>query len=65
MTTELMRPALLGEPYLLRGEVVRLTRQIAYAEATLANADSKLVSRATGTFLIRRHEDAQSDARAT
>jgi acyl-coenzyme A thioesterase PaaI-like protein len=65
MTTELMRPALLGEPYLLRGEVVRLTRQIAYAEATLANADSKLVSRATGTFLIRRHEGAQSDARAT
>ncbi len=65
MTTELMRPALLGEPYLLRGEVVRLTRQIAYAEATLANADSKLVSRATGTFLIRRHEDARSDARAT
>jgi uncharacterized protein (TIGR00369 family) len=65
MTTELMRPALLGEPYLFRGEVVRLTRQIAYAEATLANADSKLVSRATGTFLIRRHEGAQSDARAT
>jgi len=57
MTTELLRPALVGERYVLRGEVVRLTRQIAYAEATLSNADSKLVSRATGTFLIRRDVD--------
>jgi uncharacterized protein (TIGR00369 family) len=65
MTTELLRPALVGERYVLRGEVVRLTRQIAYAEATVSNADSKLVSRATGTFLIRRHEDAGSDAPAT
>jgi uncharacterized protein (TIGR00369 family) len=65
MTTELLRPALVGEPNLLRGEVVRLTRQIAYAEATLSNADSKLVSRATGTFLIRRDEDSVGDPRAT
>jgi uncharacterized protein (TIGR00369 family) len=57
MTTELLRPALVGERYVLRGEVVRLTRQIAYAEATLSNADAKLVSRATGTFLIRRDDD--------
>jgi uncharacterized protein (TIGR00369 family) len=54
MTTELLRPALVGEKYALRGEVVRLTRQIAYAEATLVNAEAKLVSRATGTFLVRR-----------
>jgi uncharacterized protein (TIGR00369 family) len=65
MTTELLRPALLGERYVLRGEVVRLTRQIAYAEATVSNADSKLVSRATGTFLIRRDVDALSDAPTT
>jgi uncharacterized protein (TIGR00369 family) len=57
MTTELLRPALVGERYVLRGEVVRLTRQIAYAEATVSNAESKLASRATGTFLIRRYED--------
>jgi uncharacterized protein (TIGR00369 family) len=58
LTTELLRPALVGESYALRGEVVRLTRQIAYAEATLVNGESKLVSRATGTFLVRRDDHA-------
>lgn len=56
MTSELMRPALLGENYTMRGEVVRLTRQIAYAEATISSSEGKLVSRATGTFLIHRSE---------
>ena len=54
MTTELLRPALLGDHYALRGEVVRLTRQIAFAEATLTNAEDKLVRRSSGTFLIQR-----------
>ena len=54
MTTELMRPALLGGHYALRGDVVRLTRQIAYAEATIASEEGKLLSRATGTFLVKR-----------
>lgn len=62
ITTELLRPALVNERYVLRGDVVRLTRQIAHAEATLSSTDSKLVSRATGTFLIRRLEGAPSDA---
>jgi uncharacterized protein (TIGR00369 family) len=56
MTTELLRPALLGERYTLRGEVVRLTRLVAYGEATLTNAEDKLVSRSTGTFLVKRAE---------
>jgi len=56
MTTELMRPAMRAESYLLRGEVVRLTRQIAYAEATITSEQGKLISRATGTFLVRRDE---------
>ncbi len=54
MTTELMRPATRGERYVVRGDVVRLTRQIAYAEATVSSPDGKLVSRATGTFLVHR-----------
>jgi len=54
MSTELMRPAMLSENYTMRGEIVRLTRQIAYAEATISNVDGKLVSRSTGTFLIHR-----------
>ena len=53
MTTELLRPASRGEPYELRGEVVRLTRQIAHGEATLTGG-GKLVSRSSGTFLVHR-----------
>jgi acyl-coenzyme A thioesterase PaaI-like protein len=65
MTTELLRPAVVGERYSLRGEVVRLTRQIAYAEATIVNGESKLVSRATGTFLVRRDDNKADDGPAT
>jgi uncharacterized protein (TIGR00369 family) len=54
MTTELMRPALRDGHYVVRGDVVRLTRQIAYAEATIASDEGKLISRATGTFLVHR-----------
>ena len=57
MTTELMRPALRGENYTLRGEVVRLTRQIAFAEAMVSGTDGQVVSRATGTFLVHRESD--------
>jgi uncharacterized protein (TIGR00369 family) len=54
MTTELMRPALLEGHYKVRGDVVRLTRQIAYAEATISSDEGKLISRSTGTFLVHR-----------
>jgi uncharacterized protein (TIGR00369 family) len=54
MKTECMRPALKGEPYTLRGEVVRMAKQIAYAEATMRDADGELISRVTGTFLLHR-----------
>jgi uncharacterized protein (TIGR00369 family) len=54
MTTELMRPASLATRYLMRGEVVRLTRQIAYAEGTVTDENARLISRATGTFLVHR-----------
>ena len=58
MTTELMRPALLDHHYVIRGDVVRLTRQIAYAEATISSDDGKLISRSTGTFLVHRSESS-------
>jgi uncharacterized protein (TIGR00369 family) len=54
MSTELLRPALLGERYALRGDVVRITRQIGFAEAEVTNDDGKLVSRSSGTFLLQR-----------
>ena len=56
MTSELMRPATRDGHYLVRGEVVRLTRQIAYAQASVTNEADELVSRATGTFLVHRED---------
>lgn len=57
MKTETMRPARQGEPYRVRGEVVRMARQVAYAEATTRDAEGRIVSRATGTFML--HREAQ------
>ena len=54
MTSELLRPAALASCYEVRGEVGRLTRQIAYAEASISSEEGKLVSRASGTFLVHR-----------
>jgi uncharacterized protein (TIGR00369 family) len=56
MKTECMRPALRGDTFTLRGEVVRMAKQVAYSEATVRDADGVLVSRATGTFLLHRPE---------
>jgi acyl-coenzyme A thioesterase PaaI-like protein len=56
MKTETMRPAMKGTTYLLRGEVVRMAKQVAYGEARLSDRDGALMSRATGTFLLYRPE---------
>jgi uncharacterized protein (TIGR00369 family) len=56
MKTETMRPALKGTSYVLRGEVVRMAKQVAYGEATVRDEEGTLVSRATGTFLLYRAE---------
>jgi uncharacterized protein (TIGR00369 family) len=45
-----------GDPLALRGEVVQLTRQVAYVESTVADADGEVVSRAMGTFIVRRKQ---------
>ncbi len=57
MTTEFLAPARLGGAYTMRGEVVRLTRRIAFAEGTVAGSDGEVISRATGTFLVHRADD--------
>jgi acyl-coenzyme A thioesterase PaaI-like protein len=65
MKTECMRPALKGSDYTLRGEVVRMAKQVAYGEATMRDAERTLVSRATGTFLLHRPEpDTDQDTAA-
>ena len=56
MKTETMRPALRGTHYVVRGEVVRMAKQVAYGEATMRDEQGLLVSRATGTFLLHRDE---------
>ncbi len=56
LKTEMMRPASAGDKLAVRGAVVRETRQIAFAEARIENAEGLLVSRATGTFLLHRAE---------
>ncbi|HVB90772.1 MAG TPA: PaaI family thioesterase [Acidimicrobiales bacterium] len=58
MKTETMRPAMKGDAYVLRGEVVRMAKQVAYGEASVRHPDGTLVSRATGTFLLYRSDPA-------
>jgi uncharacterized protein (TIGR00369 family) len=54
MKTETMRPASSGDRLAVRGAVIRETRQIAFAEARVEDGEGRMVSRATGTFLIHR-----------
>jgi uncharacterized protein (TIGR00369 family) len=49
-----IRPAEAGQTLTVRGEVVRLAKQVAYLDSTVRDADGELVSRATGTFFVRR-----------
>ena len=51
---ETVRAAQRASTYAVRGEVTRMARQVAFAEASLRDADGALVSRATGTFLLLR-----------
>ena len=51
---QMMRGAAAGDALRVHGEVVRLTKQVAYGESVVRNADGELVSRATATVLLRR-----------
>jgi acyl-coenzyme A thioesterase PaaI-like protein len=51
---ETMRPALLDSTYVVRGDVTRMAKQVAFAEGTLKDHEGVLISRATGTFLLYR-----------
>ena len=54
-----LRSARAGDELSVRGEVVRLTRQVAFLETTISDADQRPVSKGTGTFFVRRKEEAQ------
>ena len=45
-----------GDALAVRGEVVRLTRQVAYLESWVRDVEGALASRGTATFLVRRKE---------
>ena len=51
---ETMRAASLAGTYVVRGEVVRMAKQVAFAESSVRDDKGTLVSRATGTFLLHR-----------
>ena len=53
---ETMRPALLAETYEVRGDVVRMARQVAYGEGVVRDHGGQLISRATATFLLHRSD---------
>lgn len=54
LKAETMLPAMAGVVYAVRGEVVRMAKQVAFAEASVRDGDGKLISRSTGTFLLHR-----------
>jgi uncharacterized protein (TIGR00369 family) len=56
LSYQMMRGAEAAQPLTLRGEIVRLTKQVAYVESVVRNAEGELVSRGTGTFLVRRKQ---------
>jgi uncharacterized protein (TIGR00369 family) len=48
------RAASVGDVLAVRGDVVQLTRQVAYVESNVTDADGTVVSRAMATFIVRR-----------
>lgn len=54
MKTETLRVVNAGDALAVRGEVVRQAKQVAYAEGRVRDAEGRLVSRSTGTFLLHR-----------
>lgn len=58
LTYQMMRGAEAAQPLTVRGEIVRVTKQVAYVESLVRNTDGELVSRGTGTFLVRRKSPA-------
>lgn len=56
LTYQMMRGAEAAQSLTVRGEIVRLTKQVAYVESIVRNTKSELVSRGTATFLVRRKQ---------
>jgi uncharacterized protein (TIGR00369 family) len=53
-----IRPAGPDDALTIRGEVVRIAKQVAYATSVVRNPAGELVSSANATFLVRRRTPA-------
>lgn len=51
-----LRAAKLGDKLMFRGDVERLTRQIAFTSCKVADGQGNLIAHATGTFILRRQK---------
>lgn len=56
ITYQAVRGAKAGDALRVRGDVVRIGRQIAHLETRITDPAGELVSSATGTFILRRKE---------
>lgn len=54
--TSNLRAAREGDELLVRGEVDRMTRSIAFTSCRVTGAEGALVAEATGTFILRRKQ---------
>jgi len=57
LKSELLLPAVAGTTYRVKGQVVRMAKQVAFVEAAVHDGDGRLVSRATATFLLYREAE--------
>jgi uncharacterized protein (TIGR00369 family) len=51
-----MRPAQAGDALTVRGETIRVSKQIAYLESTVRDAGGQLISKGSATFSLRRRD---------
>jgi uncharacterized protein (TIGR00369 family) len=58
-----IRPATAEDTLTVRGEVVRLAKQVAYATSTVRDPSGEIVSSATATFLVRRRPEREAPSR--
>ena len=63
LSYQTIRPAQAADALSVRGEVVRLAKQVAYVESIVRDAANEVVSRATGTFLVRRSQTSSTTRR--
>lgn len=58
--TSNLRAAREGDELLVRGEVDRMTRSIAFTGCKVTGAEGALVAEATGTFILRRKQASEA-----